>query len=174
MLFTLTFNSQGYSGGYQMRHLKKHASYFIPVIIILGAVALSQSDDVCRLPGFKELFKLRHMWHPKCPYCGLSVTHVSQHELICTICNAHWKRCQETHIHCASPNCKMVVDDLTAHQKTCGLCGITYLGCFGHTCRRPPWDYSRSDRTSEKAPNPKLSPVGTVPRPAIKNTLTDR
>ena len=157
-----------------MTHRKKHASYFIAVIIILGSVTLSQFDGICRLPGFKVLFNLRYMWHPKCPYCGLTVTHVSQHEVICTICNTHWKRCQETHIHCANPNCKMVIDTLTEHQETCGFCGITYLGCLGHTCRRPAWDYSRSDRTSEKAPNPKPTPVGPGARPSTKKTVTDR
>jgi len=160
--------------GVTMKHLNQQVSYFIAIVILLGAIMLSQYEGVCRLPGFDALFNLRNIWPTKCPYCGLSVTNVSQHDLVCTTCNTHWKRCQETHTHCPNPNCKMVVDNPTAHEKKCELCGVTYLRCRRHTCHFPDWDDSRSNPTSENHPNPKRTSVRNGTASPVTNTDTDR
>lgn len=130
-----------------MKDLKPPASYFIASIILLSAIGLSQYEGVCELPGFNVLFDLRNMWHQKCPHCRLPVTDVSHHEKVCSICNKHWIKCQETHIHCL--HCKRVVDTPTSHQKKCELCGVTHFYCQEHTCQVP---------------------VGTVPRTPVTNT----
>lgn len=113
-----------------------------------------------------------HRWYPRCDHCGGHVE-TTAHEYRCMYpgCGHQWTCSSGSgHYHC--PLCKVVVENIPAHQKNCEFCGMTLPACQSqHKCPTG-WSYKRSDPTSEKVPDSK--PTGSHPRPPVDARVTNR
>lgn len=81
--------------------------------------------------------------------------------------------------------CKQPVSKSDAHWTT-HSCGLGFYSCdksqfvkikgqyFHKACTPTGWDYSRSNAQQGKGQEQNLSPTGTIPRPQVEETLTDR